>query len=276
MAKLTHNSYGKSLVRLTKVTRLGGRHDIQEIAVDIELQGDFAKSYTHGDNSLIVATDTMKNTVYALARKHSFNDSETFGQILGSHFLKNNKHVTAAWIRLSESLFERINNHPHAFSGGGAERRTATVRATRSGTTFESGIDGLLVLKTTDSEFTGYLRDEFTTLKETRDRIFATILTANWIYSTPPTDFNSAHAKVRAAMLKTFAEHYSLAVQQTLYAMGDAALSACAEIQVITLTMPNKHRLLANLQPFGLENPNEIFVTTDEPFGKISGTISRE
>jgi urate oxidase len=279
---LSHNAYGKSNVRLTKVSRhASGRHDLLEVSVDIELQGQFEKSYTHGDNASVVATDTMKNTVYALACQHTFNCIENFGQLLASHFVANNKQVTQATVRLSESPFQRIvvngQPHVHSFFGGGSERRTATVTVTRDRTTVSSGLDGLLILKTTASAFEGFQRDRYTTLKETRDRIFATILQMEWTYpdATACADYNAAHVNARDAALRAFASNFSDAVQQTLYQMGDEVLKVVPEADEVTLTMPNKHRILANLAPFDLTNDNEVFVTTDEPFGLIRGTVKR-
>jgi urate oxidase len=279
---LSHNAYGKSNIRLTKVTRQpDGRHDLLEVSVDIELHGGFETSYTHGDNSSLVATDTMKNTVYALAKQHPFNCSEIFGQLLASHFVANNKHVTRATVRLSETPFQRIavdgKPHAHSFVGGGSERRTASVTVTRDSTTITSGMDGLLIVKTTASAFEGFIRDRYTTLKETRDRIFATILQMEWTYAdaTACADYNAAHAKARDAALRIFASNFSDAVQQTLYQMGEEVLRVVPEATQVELTMPNKHRLLANLTPFELTNDNEIFITTDEPFGLIRGTVKR-
>jgi urate oxidase len=278
-AVLSHHSYGKSQVRLTKVTRHADRHELKELAVAVRLEGDFAASYLHGDNSGIVATDTMKNTVYALARQHPLTDVEGFGQALAAHFLDRYAHVWAAAISLEEQPWQRIvvdgRQHPHAFVGGGGETRTCTVTLTRQGRRIESGLDHLLLLKTTDSGFTGFIRDAYTTLPETEDRIFATLLTAVWVYGEGEADWDRCHQTIRRALLETFAGHKSLSVQQTLYAMGAAALEACHPISQITLTMPNKHRVLVNLEPFGLSNPNEVFVPTEEPYGLITGTITR-
>ena len=277
---LSHDSYGKSQVRLTKVTRQADRHELLEVSVDIELQGDFARSYSHGDNASLIATDTMKNTVYALAKELQFSSIEHFGQLIASHFIANNTHVRQATVRMSESPFQRIKidgkPHPHAFVGGRSERRTATVAISRNGIAITSGIDGLLILKTTGSAFKGFIRDKYTTLRETSDRIFATILKMDWTCGkTTGTDFNAVHQKARDASLRVFAETFSDAVQQTLFQIGDAVLKACPEIELVELAMPNKHRVLADLQPFGLSNENEIFITTDEPFGLIRGTVKR-
>jgi urate oxidase len=278
-AILTHNAYGKSQVRLTKVTRHADRHDLKELCVTVQLEGDFETSYLRGDNSQIVATDTMKNIVYALAKKHAVADVESFGQALAQQFLHDYPHVSRVIVNLTEQPWQRLvldgREHPYAFAGGASEQRTCTVTLTRSGLRIESGLDALPLLKTTDSAFAGFLRDAYTTLPETSDRIFATILSATWLYSTAAADWDRCHHLIRQALLETFACHKSLSVQQTLYAMGAAVLEVCGQIEQITLRMPNKHRLLVNLQPFGLENNNEIFLASEEPFGLITGTLRR-
>lgn len=279
MAVLKSNSYGKSQVRLTKVSRHGEHHQLKELGVDVELAGDFASCYTHGDNSRIVATDSMKNTVYVLAKNHPLESIEDFAKHLTTHFVNTYPQIACAVAKISEVPWDRIEvngkPHEHSFVGGSSERRTCFVRNDRKTLLVKGGIDRLLVLKTTKSGFVGYVHDKYTTLKETTDRIFATSLTATWNYSSPAANFNSSYESIRRALLEVFATHESLSVQQTLYAMGEAALKICPDISDIELTMPNQHRLLINLQPFGLDNPNEIFVPTNEPFGLISGTVSR-
>lgn len=278
-AVLTHNAYGKSQVRLTKVTRHPDRHDLKEWCIAVQLEGDFSASYVQGDNSRIVATDTMKNIVYALAHKHVLTALESFGQALARHFLEHYPQVSTATISLVEQPWQRLpidgREHPHTFLGGGSEKRTSVVTLTRQSLRIESGLDDLALLKTTDSAFAGFLRDAYTTLPETDDRLFATVLSATWLYGAVPADWDGCHQRIRQAMLEVFARHKSLAVQQTLYAMGAAALEACRQIEEINLRMPNQHRLLVNLQPFGLENNNEIFVATEEPYGVITGTLRR-
>ena len=280
MPILAHNAYGKSRVRLTKVSRHADRHDLKEISVDVELQGDFEATYTEGDNANVVATDSMKNTVYVLARHHPLDDLEGFGQDLARHFVETYAQVATATVHLREAAWTRIpvdgQPHPTAFVSGGDEKRVCTVTHTRERTQVESGIEDLLVLKTTDSAFSGFVRDAFTTLPETDDRIFATSVTARWTYASTEADGNGVFDAIRTALLETFARHYSLSVQQTLLAMGEAALDACADVAEITLVLPNRHRLLVNLSPFGLDNPNVVFVPTDEPYGLISGTIRRD
>jgi urate oxidase len=278
-AVLTHHAYGKSQVRLTKVVRRADRHDLQELCVAIQLEGDFADSYVHGDNRRVVATDTMKNIVYVLAKQHAPGDIESFGQALAGHFLEHYPQISAATIRLAEHAWQRLvrdgREHPYAFVGGGSEKRTSTVTRTRQSLRIESGINDLALLKTSDSAFAGFVRDAYTTLPETVERLFATALSAHWLYGETEADWDRCHRVIRQAMLDIFSQQKSLSVQHTLHAMGAAALEACSEVEEITLRMPNQHRLLVNLQPFGLENNNEIFVATNEPFGVISGTLRR-
>jgi urate oxidase len=280
MAKLSADSYGKSAVRLTKVTRRGDVHDLTEMSVDIELRGEFTRCYTRGDNSMVIPTDTQKNTVYALAKKHNFDSIEQFAKILSRHFIDNFSHITSATVSISESLWNRIplngKPHDHAFIGGGSEMRDCVAETSRKGTKINGGISGMTVLKTTRSGFVNYIKDQYTTLKETTDRIFATIVQATWTYNTPDCDYNKAYSSIRDAFVRVFAEHNSLAAQQTLFAMGEEALRVCSVVDEVDLVLPNQHRLLANLQPFGMENANEIFVATSEPFGKICGTIRRQ
>lgn len=283
-ATLVSNNYGKSRVRIVKVSRAGGRHDIKEISVDIQLKGKFDRVHTAGDNSNVLPTDTMKNTVYVMAKKHDFNSIEEFGMILADHFLANNPDVSETRISLHETTWKRISItkegkqelHPFSFVHGGNERQVSTVMSTRSGHTIESGVNDLMILKTTDSGFENYVRDQYTTLKETKDRIFATSMNVRWKFSSTKHDFVSARKTIRQTLLESFSQHYSYSVQQSLYVMGEAALEKCKDIEEISLSMPNKHCLLFNLEQFGMENKNEIFIPTDEPHGLIEGTLRRK
>jgi len=274
---LVHKAYGKSRVRLTKVQRHADRHDLFEWVIDVQLTGDFAAAYAAGDNRQVIATDTMKNAVYALAADHELSSPEAFALVLGRHFLTY-PQVATARIAITVDGWRRIEvggrPHPHAFVGHGPERRTCTATADRRGERVTAGFTDLLVLKTTDSAWRNFHRDPYRTLPDADDRIMATSVTADWTYA-GPTDWDAAYAAVLGALLETFAGHKSLGVQHTLYAMGDAALAACSVAEEITLTMPNRHRILVNLSPFGRENANVVFVATDEPFGLISGTVRR-
>jgi urate oxidase len=281
-ANLTANHYGKSDVRLTKVVRRGARHELFEFSVDIDLTGDFAASYTAGDNRKIVATDSMKNTVYVLAKENDFASAEAFAILLAEHFPRTYEQVAGTSITVRQTSWSRIaldgKPHDHAFFSGGNELHTAkaAVAARGQAPVVTGGITDLLVLKTTNSAFKDFVTDRYRTLKDADDRIFATSVTATWDYIDSKADFVTAHERLRSAMLRVFATHMSYAVQETMYEMGKAALDAAPEIKRIVLRLPNKHRIPFNLQPFGLENKNEIFVWTDEPFGDISATIERQ
>ena len=280
-AVLTEHSYGKSRIRLTKVSRLADRHEVRELTIEIELEGEFAGSYTIGDNRLIIPTDTMKNVAYALAREHPLESIEDFGAAVASHFLANHSHVDAGdrppgRAAAGADSRRRPRASPRVLRARPARREPAPSCGSRRGLRVESGLDELFLLKSTDSSFCGFLRDRYTTLPDASDRILATMLKADWLYSgdAAPTGTTPTHC-IRQALLETFAGHQSLSVQQTLHAMGAAALEACPEIERITLVMPNQHRILVDLKPFGLENANEVFLATDEPHGTITGTLQR-
>lgn len=280
MARLGENRYGKSRVRLSRITRRGDRHDFQEWTVRVLLRGDFEPSFTQADNSCILPTDTMKNTVYSIARDSKAATIEEFAMELGDYLLANNPQVSASNIEIEEKAWERLqwndSAEPTTFKLGGPELNTVTAERARSGDwSIISGIDSLTILKTTKSEFTGYIKDKLTTLKPATDRIFGTSATAAWTYASPDPDFATVRARILAALLRTFAAHHSMSVQHTLYDMGQAALDAAPEIASIKLTMPNLHHLLADLSPFGQDNPNHIFVPIDEPHGYIEATIQR-
>ena len=277
---LSANNYGKSAVRVLKVERHGPRHVIRELAVDIALEGEFTTAHTHGDNSAVLPTDTMKNTVYAKAREIDIGEPEEFAIMLTSHFLAASAPASSARVSIAESGWRRLlvdgAAHEHAFERSGNELRVARV-VRRRGAEPEvvAGIDNLLILKSASSGFAGYPRDKYTTLRETDDRILATSITARWRYVAGASAFGAGFDGVRGAMLDTFAGHQSKSVQHTLHAMGEAALEHCADVEEISITMPNKHYLLADLSPFGLDNPNEIFVPTSEPYGLIEATLRR-
>jgi urate oxidase len=280
MAKLGENRYGKSRVRLSRITRHGDRHDFDEWTVKVLLEGDFETSFTEADNSKVLPTDTMKNTVYSLARASSADTIEAFAMELGDYLIANNPQVSGACVEIEAKAWERMivdgAPEPTTFKLGGPELQT--VRAVRDRDrewSITSGVDGLVILKTTKSAFTGYIKDKLTTLKPASDRIFGTRATAKWEYANGSPSYAEVRARVIAAMLKEFAAHNSMSVQHTLFDMGKAALAAAPEIARITLTMPNLHHLLADLSPFGQDNPNHIFVPIDEPHGYIEATIER-
>ena len=296
-ATLHTNRYGKSRVRLMRLTKYAANHDreayhdLDEWTVQILLTGDFLTAHTLGDNSKILPTDTMKNTVYFVARQSNSTSIEAYAQELIDYILTRNPQVSAAEVVIESTLWKRLTvdgqPHPTAFMRGSDERQTTTVaRAQNQPFTITSGLDHLTILKTSNSAFTGYIKDPLTTLSETTDRLFGTALKAEWPY-TPAAlasaaaspenaiDFNKVRDHLREALLTTFAHHDSLSVQQTLYAMGEAALNHTTLIDQIYLLMPNKHNLLVDLSRFGQTNPNQIFIPTDEPHGTIEATLHR-
>jgi len=290
-AKLHANRYGKSRVRLMRLTKYFSHHDLDEWTVQILLTGDFDTAHTLGDNSKILPTDTMKNTVYFVARESKADSMEAYAQELADYILTRNPQVSAAEVVIESTLWKRLTvdakPFPTAFMRGSDERQTTTVtRQQNSPFTISSGLDRLTLLKTSHSAFTGYIKDSLTTLPETTDRLFGTALKAEWPY-TPKAiasaaaspdnaiDFNKVRTHLREVMVAAFAKHDSLSVQQTLYAMAEAALDHTTLIDEIYLLMPNKHNLLVNLARFGQENPNHIFVPTDEPHGTIEATVRR-
>ncbi len=274
MIKLGENSYGKNAVQLSKIIRHPEYDEFRQITVNVSLQGDFETAHTRGDNTKILPTDTQKNTVYALAKEHFTTSIEAFALHLAEHFVHTQQQVSTATVEIAEAAWSRLT--PHAYISGGTEKHTTRIVYNAAVTTIASGITDLLILKTTDSGFEHFIKDPYTTLKETSDRILATQCEATWIYKGPLKDYSAIFDNIRATLLGTFAGHNSLSVQQTLYAMGEAVLEAYPEVQEITLKMPNKHHILFNLEQFGMSNQNEIFIATDEPYGYIVGTVIRE
>ena len=280
MIELAENRYGKSRVRLMKVTRHDHGHDLREWAVQVLLKGDFDSAHLNGDNSKILPTDTMKNTVYSIARSSKATTMEYYAMELANFLLERNPQVASASIRVESTLWKRLTvdgkPHPSAFMRGSGELQTTSVeRGQRGIFHILSGLDNLVLLKTANSGFAGYIKDSLTTLPETNDRLFGTVVSAEWHYTSNDLDFDKTRMRLREAMLKTFANHHSKSVQQTLYAMAESALEAAMEIDDIKITMPNKHCLLVDLSRFGQDNPNEIFVPTDEPAGHIQARVRR-
>jgi len=277
--KLSSNGYGKHKIRLSKITRLPDRHLFKEISVDVVLKGAFDEAYTKGDNASVLPTDTIKNTVYALAKDHELESIEQFALDLAAHYMNRVPHATSASVKVNEKLWTRMvfdgEPHHHAFTGGLSERRTADVLHTRDGVTLKGGMKDLPILKTTGSAFVGFMKDEYTVLPEERDRIMATTLAAEWTYNGTTGDFTNNAAVIRNKILNIFADHESESVQHTMDKMGRAALELVPEISDISMLMPNVHHFMYNLERFGMENNNDIFNPADEPHGYIEGTVSR-
>ena len=282
--RLAANRYGKSRVRLMRVTKHELHHDLDEWTVRILLTGDFEEAHTLGDNAKILPTDTMKNTVYFVARQSKAESIEDYAKELVEYIVSRNPQVTNTEVTVESHLWKRLTvegqPYPTAFMRGSDERQTTVVSRAR-GETFQirSGLDHLTVLKTAQSGFVGYIKDSLTTLPETTDRLFGTALQADWPYTQKAIaegiDFNKVRSHLREKMLSAFAQHDSLSVQQTLYAMAEAVLHHTEIIDEVHMLMPNKHNLLVDMTRFGRDNPNHIFVPTDEPHGTIEATVRR-
>ena len=281
MIELAENRYGKSRVRLMKVTCNDQGQDLREWTVQVLLTGDFDSAHLHGDNSKILPTDTMKNTVYSIARSSKATAMEDYAKELADFLLSRNPQVESASIRVESTLWKRLTvdgkPHPSTFMRGSGELQTTNVERARGGT-FQvlSGLDNLVLLKTANSGFEGYIKDSLTTLPETKDRLFGTAVSATWRYISPDLTFDCIRVNLRERLLRTFANHDSKSVQQTLYAMAEDVLEEVSEIDEIEIVMPNKHCLLVDLSRFGQDNPNEIFVPIDEPHGYIEARVRRK
>jgi urate oxidase len=278
--RLVHDSYGKSRVRLLKVARSAPRHEIQNLTVNIALEGEFDDIHRTGDNSACLPTDTMKNTVYALAGEtDDIEQVEAFGRRLAAHFLAQCSHVSRVRLEMFEHGWKRMKfegaEHVHSFVRGSDEKRTAHINATREHVEIESGVEDLIVMKTTRSGFVGFIKDEYTTLPEAADRIFSTAIKASWRYGHVDGATDENFASIRTEIMRTFAEHDSLSVQHTLYAMAENILNGFADVEEIAFSLPNIHCLPVDTERFGITNGNRIFVPTDEPHGLIEARLAR-
>lgn len=267
------NQYGKAGVRLVTVDRSEDNHVVTDLTVASALSGDLEGTHLTGDNSAVLATDTQKNTVYALAREFGVGEPEAFALRLGRHFVSSQASIHRARISIEQHRWERFG--PHSFARSGAETRRVLVTVTADSAHVSSGLGDLTVLNTTDSEFHGFPRDAYTTLPETSERMLATSVDAWWDHTTPDVDWGTAYPRARDALLAAFAETYSYSLQQTLYAMGSRVLTECPSVEEVRLALPNKHHNLVDLTPFGLDNPDQVYVAPSEPFGLIEGTVRR-
>jgi urate oxidase len=280
MSSLGSNIYGKSRVRLVRVRRGVKQNQLTEWTVRILFEGDFENAYKYGDNSNVLPTDTMKNTVYSMARSSVAESPEEFAVELAEHFLRKNSETSRVSVEITEKPWEHLvfdgNVHPDAFHLAGSETQIATASGTRQNIQLRSGFNGLAIMKTAGSSFEGFKKDNLTTLRETADRLLGTNASAEWGYTESASSFRDLRQRVRESLLAKFAGHQSRSVQHTLYAMGEAVLGAIAEVTDIRLTMPNIHCLLVDLTRFGQDNPNEIFVPVDEPHGFIEASLRRD
>ena len=277
---LLSKAYGKGRVRVMRIHRTDGRQEVRELSVQAMLEGDFAAAFTHADNSTSLCTDTVKNVVNIVAREELATGAEDFCAAVAKRLLQRYDSVEKAIVTGHETVWNRLAidgaPHPHAFTLEGNGKPFAKVAMTAAGSVVESGVSGFTFLKSTQSGWAGYIKEPYTTLVETDDRICATAMEASWRWRLRPADYVASNALILSTMLKVFAVTYSHSVQDSLYRMAMAALKAVPEIADISLACPNKHYLLADLAPFGLDNPNHVFIATEEPHGQIECTVGRD
>jgi urate oxidase len=265
------NQYGKAEVRMVALE--DERRHVRDLTVGITLSGDLEAVHTTGDNANVVPTDTQKNTVFAFAREAPVGEIEDFALRLARHFVADFASIDRARVEIESVAWPPLD--AHAFRRDGGEVRTAAVVVDGDGEHVVSGLRDLVLMKTTGSEFTGYIKDRYTTLAETRDRILATAVAARWRHAGVAGDWGGSFAAARAELLERFAAHHSLSLQQTLYEMGAGVLRARPEIAEIRLSLPNRHHFLVDLTPFGLDNENVVFRAEDRPYGLIEAVLSR-
>jgi urate oxidase len=265
------NQYGKAEVRMVALE--DDRRTVRDLTVGIALSGDLEAVHTTGDNAGVLPTDTQKNTVFAFAREAPVGELEDFALRLARHFSSGFAAIDRARVHIESVAWSPLDEH--AFRRDG-EVRTATVVAGAGGEHVVSGLQDLVLMKTTGSEFTGYVKDRYTTLAETRDRILATAVAARWRHVRAAGDWGASFAAARAELLERFAGHHSLSLQQTLYEMGAGVLRARPEIAEIRLSLPNRHHFVVDLSPFGLDNDNLVFRAEDRPYGLIEAALARD
>jgi len=277
--RLAENSYGESQVRLLRLARQEGRNDIKDLTLTIQFDGDFDAAHVAGNNRKIIPGGTIKNTVYALARQHSLESIENFALHLIDHFLTYNPQISRVRIEAAENVWARLPHggkpHPSAFTRAGTERRTALLSATRETTSIRAGIEGLVLMKTSDAAFENFLRDPYTTVLAETNRILCSVVEANWLYGDEEVEFAPVWHGVRQMLLETFAEHKSKSLQHTLYAMGEAVLTNFDDLEEIHLSSPEKHFHLVELGPLGMDNPGTVFMPLEAPYGVMQATLKK-
>lgn len=278
------NQYGKAENRVVRIYRDSDRHEIRDINVSSALRGDFIDAHTSGDQSRVLPTDTQKNTAYAYAKKVGIDQIEDYALALGRHFVDDTEPVEGARIEVDQYTWERISvggkPHDHSFVRKGQEIRSTIVtvdgKSDDQSAWVLSGLRDLVVLKSTGSEFAGFLTDDYTTLRETHDRVMATSLNVRWRYTTTDCDWGRAYDDIRQILVEQFASVHSLALQQTLFEMGKGVLEARDDVAEVKLSAPNIHHFAYDLERFGLENNNEVFHADDRPYGLIQATVQRD
>jgi len=297
MAELSYARYGKDNIRLYKVHRdeKTGIQSVAEMTVRILLEGEIETSYTRADNSVVVATDTQKQTCYILAKQNPVIPIELFASIIGTHFVTKYNHIHGAHVKIIQQKWTRMTvdgkPHPHSFLRDGEDTREveAHVQDGGRGIKLRSAIGKLLVLKSTGSAFYDFHRDEYTILPETKDRILSTEVESGWTWKTfsnldevrsSVAKFDEAYNSVRTITLDTFAKDNSASVQNTMYKMCEQILEAAPAVDKVDYSLPNKHYFEIDLSWHkGLKNTGkdaEVYAPQANPNGLIQCVVSRK
>jgi urate oxidase len=284
MTTVAENRYGKEGIRLVRVRRSPyNGNTFDEWTVRVLIEGDFVSSYAEADNSKVLATDTMKNTVYYVAQRTRTNSMEDFAKELVNFLLERHSQISSVNVTVERKAWSNIitsNNvrHPTSFTQTSNEVQLTKVKRSRHGAfSIVSGLKDLKVMKTANSSFARFYRDSLTTLADSTDRLFGTAIQAMWTYDDPSSiiDFDKTRQQIRGLMLDVFANHHSESVQHTLHAIGKYILEHVPSINKIHLTMPNIHCFPVDLTRFGEQNKNEIFMPVDDPHGYIQCALTR-
>ncbi|AZZ55380.1 factor-independent urate hydroxylase [Rathayibacter iranicus] len=286
---LGDHQYGKAENRIVRIYRDSPRHEIHDVTVSTALRGDFEAAHREGDQSAVLPTDTQKQTAYSFAKEKNLRSIEPYGLDLARHFVDGYEPIHGARIEIEQFAWERVlvggQEHDHTWVRTGQETRIASVTVEGRGDErhvwITGGFKDLTILKSTGSEFHGFLTDPYTILQPTNDRVMATSLVAKWRFALTEEeidamDWEVVYVGVKALMVSRFATVHSLALQQTLFEMGKAVLEEFPQIVEIRLSAPNKHHFLYDLSPFGVENDNEVFHADDRPYGLIQASITRD
>ena len=273
---LGDNRYGKAENRVVRITKEGPVHQIKDMTVSVALSGDLDATHLTGDNSGVLPTDSMKNTCFAFAQRYGAREIEEYALLLARHFVDSQPSIGRARVAVEEHAWERVGDGPHSFVRSGGGTRTCTVHYDGADVWVVSGLKDLTVLNSTDSEFCGYVKDEYTTLPEAHDRILATDITAQWRHAGESGDWGKSYERAKHALLEAFAATHSRSLQQTLFEMGTRVLEENPELCEVRLKLPNKHHFAYDTAPFGLDNPNETFLAADRPYGLIEGDVRRD
>ncbi|WP_408649815.1 factor-independent urate hydroxylase [Jatrophihabitans sp.] len=275
MAVLGENRYGKAEVRVVRVDRSQEPHGIRDWNVSVSLAGDMREVHLSGANDQVLPTDTQKNTIYVLAQQLGDVEPEVFALALARHFVDRQPGISRARVQLDSYGWNPIGPHSLVRSGDGI-RTVTVVHDEQSGSWVLGGLRELTLLNTTDSEFWGFARDDYTTLAETTDRMLATSVEARWRFRDADYDGGDwavTYDTARQALLDAFTGTYSYSLQQSLYAMGCRVLAEVPQVCEVRLALPNKHHFLVDLSPFGLPNHNEVYLAADRPYGLIEGQV---